>query len=77
MRHIYKKVRISGLFCFLMRGDSELFNYLAYTLSLNCVQNVFTLFRIYKIKLKIKQTWSMYRCSDGIIEKKRFSCYGI
>ena len=30
-------------------GDSELFNYLAFTLICNCVQNVFTFFNISKI----------------------------
>ena len=47
-----------------------LFNYLDITLSLNCVQNVFTFFIISKLKLK-------KACQPAKVEKKRVSCYGI
>ena len=47
-----KKSGGSGLFCISYEGggDSELFNYLSYTLSLKCVQNVFTFKIFYKLK---------------------------
>ena len=50
MKCIQKSPGHSGLFCISYEGggDSELFNYLDYTLKLNCVQNVFTFKIFYK-----------------------------
>ena len=54
MKCIQKSPGDSGLFCISYEGggDSELFNYLNYTLNLNCVQNVFTFKIFYKINLR-------------------------
>ena len=47
---IQKSPGVSGLFCISYEGggDSEFFNYLDYTLNLNCVQSVFTFKIFYK-----------------------------